>query len=191
MWKRQVWGGSRSQSAWRREVQETAEKQGFPVVQFTLFLLVHTQLYSPFMGSILSHPTYILIVEEEPLIPSRSLPGYLQSKASSEKMPAWQLLQGTRLQALWSTVQLSTPTTDSKKYTAEGIMFQHFSCQHCCSVIPSLQAPHFPLLFLTSASDSCSLCVESYCLLDKGPLCTPSSLLFHRHFSTFLRLTLL
>lgn len=83
MQKRHVWGGSRLRSAQSGEVQETAGKRTFPEVLLALFLPVHTQLYSPFMGSNnLSHPTYILIVKEELLIASRPLPGYLQRKGT-------------------------------------------------------------------------------------------------------------
>lgn len=53
-------------------------------MQVTFFLLVHTQLYTPLMGSILSHPTYILIVKEELLIPPRSFPGHLQIMEQGE-----------------------------------------------------------------------------------------------------------
>lgn len=128
----------------------------------TFLASTDTALYTS-QGSILSHSTYVLIVKEELLIPPRSLPGHLQSNSRGW---GWQAdsSTSTSLQTLGSTVQLSAPTTDSKTYTAQGILFYHFSCQHCFSVIPSLQIPHGPLLSLDSASDSSSLCMVYYCL---------------------------
>lgn len=93
----------------------------------------------------------------------------------------WQRDSSTRtsLQMTASTAQLLAPTRDSKIYTAQ--VFHHFNCQHYFSAIPSLQIPHVPLLSLDSASDSSSLCIEYYCLLNKSPLSdqgTPSILSF-------------
>lgn len=69
-----------------------------------------------------------------------------------------------------SSVQLLVPITDSMTYTAQWIIFHPFSCQHCFSVIPSLQIPHAPLLSLDSASHTSSLCIVHYCLPNKRPL---------------------
>lgn len=83
-WKRQIQGRNRLGSAWRGQIQETAEKQDFPEThrKHTFLAGAHTQLYTPLMNNILPHPTHVLIVEEKLLIPPRSLPGHLQRNAT-------------------------------------------------------------------------------------------------------------
>lgn len=56
-------------------------------------------------GSTLPHPTYVLIVKEELLIPSRSLPGYLQCNDTEWAVQADSFWR----EPLWSVVSSNLP----------------------------------------------------------------------------------
>lgn len=158
-----------------------------------LFLPVHTLLYSPFMSSILSHPTYIFIVEEELLIPSRPLPGYLRCNSMewAVKVDSFCRGLGCRHCGLWFSSQL--PGQIARTTPHRG---SYTSSPAINTIITSLQVPNFSLLFLTTSTSECSsLCVAFVWPLNKSYVydqCTrPSSLFFHSISPPSSRLTLI
>lgn len=84
MWKRQVQGEADQDLHGEGKPRKLLRNQVFQKRGWHFSVGAHTALLTAH-GSNLSHPTYTLVVEEELLIPSRSLPGHLRSKSRAEQ----------------------------------------------------------------------------------------------------------